>query len=514
MRVVTDSAWDHLEAWAAADPDAPALSQDDLVLSYAQLRNRVEADAGRLSALGVQRGDRVLLAGLNTIDWVCAFLAGMRAGAIVVPLNSRLGSAQLGPLVETVSPVLALVDDTQQHLFDHLGVAGPPLWHIASTEQRAGAVFGEVRPASLTGVEAPSADEPALLSFTSGTTGEPKGAVISHRALVSCAEAYRAVVGLPARSRTTALGPLFHNTGYVDQLVHMLVVGGQLDLVDRFSRRGAVEAMIRRPPDYLALVPSILRILMLHERADEVLASCRAVLTGGSPLPPAWIEELHRRWSSMRVHFAYGLTEFTSVSHMMPPAQLIEQPDAVGYPLDGVQCSIRDRDGSELPPGRSGEVWLSGPRRMIEYWGRPEESARVLQGEWLRTGDVGTTDREGLLRLHGRLNEVINRGGEKILPSRVEDLISASDDVAEVAVVGLPDPVLGQRVAAAVVLRPGRALNPDQLVAQLHDHLPDYAIPETVLAVDELPRGPVGKVDRTEIEALLSKRLESCSESL
>ncbi|MBC3190999.1 acyl--CoA ligase [Pseudonocardia sp. C8] len=503
---MVDTLTGYVDAWARHTPDAIVLSEAGTELGYAALQRRIDQDAGRLRALGVARGDRVALAGVNTIDWVCAFLGALRLGAVIVPLNSRLGAGQIRPLLDLLEPAVVLADDTQEPLLESLPPGTVPVYRISGSGDMAGR-FAHVRPEPLPPPDI-RPEDPALLAFTSGTTGAPKAAIISHGSLLASARSFRPHLRLTAASRTTVLVPLFHNTGYVDQLAHMIVVGGQVDLVRRFGRSDAITAMTRRPPDYLAMVPSILRMLMLTPEADTVFRDCTVIVLGGAALPAAWSAEMRARWPEIRILSGYGLTEFTSGSHVLPAEMLGAHPDAVGYPLDGVGCTVRAVDGTPCRPGEPGEVWLRGPMRMTGYWRRPDATAAALSGEWLRTGDLGTVDADGLLRLHGRINQVINRGGEKILPGELEDLLSASDAVAEVAVVGLPDPLLGERVAAAVVLKSGRRLDTGPLLRLLDGNVPDYAIPETVVAVDELPRNPTGKVDRAGTAELLRHRAD------
>ncbi|MFC9767201.1 class I adenylate-forming enzyme family protein [Rhodococcus jostii] len=500
-----NSVTDHVEHWAHHTPDAIAVSSFDTEISYAELLSLIDSTAARLSAAGVRPGDRVVLSGINTPAWVVTFLAALRMRAVIVPLNSRLGAEQLRPLIDLVEPRIVLVDHTQLEVFTTARIAesGTPVHPLGS---------GDITDA-FTGMPidhrwyAPGTEDRdtlALLSFTSGTTGNPKAASISHGSLVDSSSLYVPWMALRERAVSTILVPLFHNTGYVDQLGFMLVIGGQVDLVPRFRTTTAIDAMTRRPPSHLASVPSIYRMLMLTEHADTILGSCRHALVGGAGMPPAWSTEFFERWPELNLFHVYGLTEFTSATHLLPAEEIIDHGDTVGYPVAGVQCSIRDTDGNEVPVGAAGEVWVSGPMRMLEYWKRPDATADAFSGQWLRTGDVGAVDPDGRLRLLGRINQVINRGGEKILPTQLEDLLAHSTAIAEVAVVGLPDPVMGERIVAGVVLRDGHALDETDAKAQLHGRVPDYAVPEQFVIIDELPHNASGKIDRTHATELIS----------
>lgn len=502
-----NSITDHVEHWASHTPNAIAVSSFDTEISYAELLSLIDTTAARLSAAGVRPGDRVVLSGNNTPAWVVAFLAALRMRAVIVPLNSRLGSEQLRPLIELVEPRIVLVDDTQ---FAVLTTA-----QITESGTRIHALgSGDVTDA-FAGMpcdhrwNAPSSadrDTLALLSFTSGTTGDPKAASISHGSLVDSASVY--VPWMPFRERavSTILVPLFHNTGYVDQLGFMLVIGGQVDLVPRFRTTTAIDAMTRRPPSHLASVPSIYRMLMLTEHADVILGSCRHAIVGGAGMPPAWSAEFFERWPELNLFHAYGLTEFTSATHLLPAEEIRDHGDTVGYPVAGVHCSIRDPEGNEVPGGAAGKVWVSGPMRMLEYWKRPDATKDAFSGHWLRTGDIGAIDADGRLRILGRINQVINRGGEKILPTQLEYLLAQNTAIAEVAVVGLPDPVMGERIVAGVVLRGGHTLDETDARGQLQGRVPDYAIPEKFIALHELPYNASGKIDRKHATQLIAQQ--------
>jgi acyl-CoA synthetase (AMP-forming)/AMP-acid ligase II len=247
------------------------------------------------------------------------------------------------------------------------------------------------------------------------------------------------------------------------------------------------------------------RLLALDDRADAAFGRCRILAYGGSPMPPAWIAELCARWPQLRPFDIYGLTEFTSLSHANRPEHVLARPGSVGRPVADVEQQLVGSDGTRVPPGEEGELWLAGPTRMLRYWRAPEATARALRGRWLRTGDVGTLDEDGFLTLRGRTSEVIMRGGEKIYAARVERALSHVPAVAEAAVVGVPDPILQERVMACILPLPGTAFDEAAARAALADELPDYALPERFVVVDELPRNAAGKLDRRAVRSFLAE---------
>jgi long-chain acyl-CoA synthetase len=467
---------DALRYWAGVTPSRLALSAGAEELDYADLDLAVDQAARRLRGAGVGAGDRVALLGANSVEWVIVFLAGLRAGAIVVPLNTRLGPLELRRQLGVCDSRLIFADEALLPVID--GAA--PACALESLGSLSVAAHDD---------QAVPGSAPGLISFTSGTTGLPKGAVISHRALVRSASSFVPHLETSTTDSTLIAVPLFHNTGFADQLTQMLLVGGAVDVLREFHTEAAIEALARRPATYLIAVPSIYRLLMLHDRADEAFRVCRVAVYGGAPMPAPWIEELAARHPALRLFNCYGLTEFTSVSHLLDPEYALVRSDSVGRPVEGVGHRIAG----------DGEIWLSGPTRMTGYWRAEEETRRVLNGEWLRTGDLGRIDGDGFLTVLGRSADVINRGGEKIYAVSVETALSGLPTVTEAAVVGAPHEILQERVLAFVVPRAGF----DEEAARRHlvERVPDYAVPERFVLADELPRNAAGKIDRTVLRA-------------
>ncbi|WP_033294521.1 class I adenylate-forming enzyme family protein [Amycolatopsis jejuensis] len=485
-----------LSSWATAAPDRPALRCEDEAWTFRQLEHAVDRVAGALVADGISAGDRIALAGANSTSWVIVYLAALRAGAVIAPTSNRISPRQFRDQCTTLDAAMAVHDEAHRALVSEVDSRIPvrEMHSLVRTAlDRAAPVPPNRRPAG---------SDLALISFTSGSTGAPKGAVLTHDALLMGSAVTVDLVGTTPEDSTLVLVPLFHNTGFADQLGHMLLAGGCTHLLPRYRTAAAVEELSRRPVTYLVGVPSILRMLMLADDADRVFSRARTAFFGGSPMPGAWSSELLRRWPQVRLIHAYGLTEFTSACTALPPDLIVGCGDSVGLPLPEVRMKIVDDLGREVPAGTAGEVWVAGPTRMREYWRRPDLTAQKTAGEWLRTGDVGQVDDAGLLWLSGRTDDVINRGGEKILPATVESRLAELSAVAEAVVFGAPDPVLQARVVASVRLRPGAVFDEALARAHLAAALADYAVPgEWVLSEEEFPRTPSGKTDRAEVRA-------------
>jgi acyl-CoA synthetase (AMP-forming)/AMP-acid ligase II len=472
-----------VEHWARTTPHAPALGDAEHELTYAQLSEAVGRYRTWLGQHGAGSGDAVVLVGHNTVPWVLAYLAVLSIGGVIAPANNRLSPQQLADQTQLLEARLVLHDEAHVDMTGLVGTAPVvPLPELL--------LDVPVSPFS-----APGPDSAALVSFTSGTTGRPKGAVLSQRALAEASWAFVRVMATDSTASTLVLVPMFHNTGFIDQLGHMLLVGGRTDLLLRFSTSAAVARMTTKPVTYLAAVPSIHRLLMLADGADEALASVQLLLYGGSPMPHAWITEYLERWPGMQLFHGYGLTEYGSAISFLPPTYAETHGESVGFAVPETAIRIVDEDLRDCPPGTVGELWCQGPTMMMGYWNQPELTAAKIHEGWLRTGDLARLE-DGLYYIEGRVDDVINRGGEKILPAHVEGLLARIDGVAQACVFPVPDPILQNRVYAVVELRPGGSFDEAAARDGLRLQLPDYAVPEGIAVHESLPRTASGKIDR------------------
>ncbi|MUL79197.1 class I adenylate-forming enzyme family protein [Mycolicibacterium sp. CBMA 226] len=483
--------------WADTQPTAIALRCGATTLTWSELDDAVTRFGAVLNDRGVRMGDRVVLLGENSLEWVIAFLGCQRAHVIVVPMNTRLAPSQIVAQVAKVSAKLVL-HDAGLGGTDLGTLTGTPCVELTSLRHE----IGNERLDLVAAVGHPEgSDVPALISFTSGTTGIPKGAVISSTAMAELAHAFSNHFETGPADSTLIVVPIFHNTGFADQLAHMVASGGTTSLLRRYRTGDAAAELMARPATFLAAVPSMLRMLMLHDEADAIFSGVRAIMYGGSAMPEAWVQELQRRWPHLKLVHAYGLSEFTSVCTFLPSHLAATKAESVGLPLPGVQLRIVDESGHDVAPGDLGEVWVSGPTRMLGYWDEPGLTSEKMTGQWLRTGDVGRIDGDGLLWLHGRADDVINRGGEKIMPTFVESHIARHETIAAACAFGYPDHILQHRVAAAVETRAGAAFDERELVGFLRTCLPDYAIPDRWVVYDALPLNASGKFDRRTLRA-------------
>ncbi|GAB3199077.1 class I adenylate-forming enzyme family protein [Nocardioides hungaricus] len=484
--------------WASRRPQGLALRQGERSLTWRQLDKAVQASARALLARGLVAGDRVMLLGENSVEWVVTFLGAQRARIIVAPTNTRLSPAQVAEQARVLDAQAVIFGAELVDLVAEARDAGFACVEVSVLAAAAAELLED--PEGPEGLPFAAAEEPALVSFTSGTTGVPKGATISHGALYEMARSFSTYFQTGPDDTTLVMVPIFHNTGFVDQLAHMILSGGATSLLSRYRTSLAVEELVEHPVTYLAAVPSMLRMLMMHEGADQVFDGIGSIMFGGSPMPGAWTEEVGSRWPHLRLVHAYGLSEFTSVCTFLPPDMVSTKGESVGLPLPGVDVKVM-ADGRKAEVRETGEVWISGATRMIGYWRRPDLTSEKFVDRWLRTGDLGYLDDDGYLWLAGRQDDVINRGGEKILPTFVESQIARHASIATASVFAYPDEVLQQRVAAAVELRAGWSFDEDALRLHLAQSMPDYAIPDRWVLYDELPLTASGKVDRRAVAA-------------
>jgi fatty-acyl-CoA synthase len=475
--------------WAERTPDAVFVTESDRgrALTYGQVTGEVARFRAQLRELGVGRGDRVAILADNSARWSVAYLAAIAHGAVAAPLNTRHAAGDLDRVLDDLDPA-AVVGD-------------PPYLARLTGRHRSRRVLST--DGDLPGRSAPALDgsdarpgEIGVLCYTSGTTGDPRGVMIRNGSLVRNAGMFAHLFQSGADSATAVVCPLFHNTGYNDGLAHMLLAGGRVDVPRRFDPPTVARALAEGRYTFLIGVPTIYgRMLPLLEAAPPPPGSAPWFAYGGAPMPAPLAARLSEVVPGVRFVNVYGMSEATSMTHYLPWRPGPRDLTAVGVAVPG----IRDR----IAPG--GELQVDTPTAMAGYWNNPEATREKFDGPWLRTGDLARLEADGLLRIVGRVDELINRGGEKIPPVEVESAIAAHPDVVEASVVGLPDRDLGQVVGAAVVARAGSVLDAAQLGRFLADRIADYKSPRKVRFVAALPRNPNGKIERDEVRRLLNE---------
>ncbi|GHJ29434.1 hypothetical protein TPA0910_38670 [Streptomyces hygroscopicus subsp. sporocinereus] len=507
-------------------PGHPALAYFDGRLTYREVDELSDGIAGHLAERGFRPGDRLAIMLQNTPHFVLALLGAWKAGGTVVPVNPMYKSAELGHILgdaevsalvcsrhawedyvrgtAAASPVrIALTADARdlQTRDDERVLRDEPIPVPGDTEDLLDAARAGARPPS---VPPPGTDDIALISYTSGTSGTPKGAINTHGNISYNADRQHLLHELPAGSTLFALAPLFHITGMVCQLCACLAGAGTLALAYRFETGVVLDAFAEHRPAYTVGPSTAFMALMAHPQATrDHFSSFRIISSGGAPLPPALVERFQTTLGPY-LHNGYGLTECTAPCASVPPGvrapvDPVSGTLAVGVPSADTVVRIVDEAGEDVPFGEQGEIAVRGPMVVPGYWRRPEATEAALPDGELRTGDIGFMDEGGWLYVVDRKKDMINASGFKVWPREVEDVLYTHPAVREAAVVGKPDAYRGETVKAYVSLRSGAGATPDELSAYCAERLAAYKYPREVEILPELPKTASGKILRREL---------------
>jgi long-chain acyl-CoA synthetase len=487
-------------------PDRPAIVEDRAI-TYCELDELVRRIATGLSELGVTRDDRVALLLGNCWEFLASVFACNRIGAIVVPIGIRQREAELTFLLNDSGAKVLLFESD-------LAGAVPPRSKVPALAHSfvvRGAVAG-TRPfsdllatsATARRVSGLSEEDVAVILYTSGTTGQPKGAQLTHLGIIHSAITFARCHELSETDRGLVAVPLSHVTGLVGVALSTMIVGGCVVLMRQAYKTTDFLALASRETiTYSILVPTIYTLcVMSPELFAHDLSSWRIGCFGGAPMPVKTIEMLADKLPHLRLINAYGATETTSPSTVMPQTQWRDHFDSVGITVPCGQIKVVDESGAEVPKGVEGELWISGPMVVPGYWRRPDANqSEFINGFW-RSGDIGSMDADGFVRLFDRKKDMINRGGFKVFSAEVENVLSGLAGVLECAVVGHPDPVLGERVQAIVVVPEGSAVTPETVQQYCAERLADYKVPENItVRTQPLPRNANGKIQKTELRS-------------
>jgi acyl-CoA synthetase (AMP-forming)/AMP-acid ligase II len=476
-------------------PDAEALVEDSTVLSHAQAAAAASRVARRLLARGVRPGDRIALALPNGWRYAVAYSGVQLAGAMAVLVNTRFTPPEIEYVLNDSGASYTIVDSET--------VARVPLvcphWDV--DELTAPGPEAE----DLPGVSLAGTDVANIL-YTSGTTGQPKGAMQTHGNLVFNAGTCGTVMGAGSSDRTLVIAPLFHATGIVSQLVGFGAHGAARVFVPRFTATGMRTALIEHRITFFAGVTAMIQLMLADPTFDPAdLPALRTVCFGGAPVAEAFLMEASERLPAVTFANVWGLTEATSIVTCAMGKAWLDRPWSVGRPVPGVDVAVAvDGERLEVPdPAAVGELWVRGPLVTAGYWHRPEPTAETFRSDgWLRTGDIGRIDADGSVQVLDRLKDMIIRGGENVYSLEVEGVLARHPAVADVAVVGVPDTVMGERVRAVVVTRPGETLSLEALRVWAATQLADYKLPVELVPVEELPRNANGKILKRDLAAM------------
>lgn len=515
-------------AAVARAPERPAIHYFDATLSYAEIDGLSDALASALTAGGVVRGDRVALYLQNVPQFVIGLVASWKAGATAVSINPMNRERELGLLLDDSRPAAILAHESAYQ--EVLGKVLPqhPVAMVITTSELEFQTRQDARLFASSALRRPvtthdfmdcidryrgtvplpveyAPSDVAMLVYTSGTTGLPKGAMNTHGNVAFTAQVYRDWIELPEGAGVLGIAPLFHITGLIGHIALSFLLAGPLTLAYRFEPGVVLDAIVEHRPRFTIGAITALIALMNHPAATaQSLSSLQAIYSGGAPIAPAVVEDFERRFG-IYIRNAYGLTETTSPSTLTPKDRRGPvDPDfgalSVGVPTFNTEIRIADVEtGQPVKPGESGEILIRGPQVVPGYWNKPAESAEAIRDGWLHTGDIGVIDQHGWLYLVDRKKDMINAAGYKVWPREVEDVLYTHPAVREAAVVGVPDAYRGESVKAVVSLKPGMSATAEEITAFCKARMAAYKYPRVVQFLPELPKTVTGKILRREL---------------
>lgn len=488
-------------------PHEPAIWFEGATTTHGEFAHRVRRAAAALDALGVRRGDRVAWFGANHPSALETLYACGQLGAIWVPVNARFTAPEARYVLEHSGASVVVHGREHGTTADVLRAQLPAVRHWAAVEPP---VEGGARSLDwqrlLSGVEpvlrdeAVSLDDPCLIMYTSGTTGRPKGATLTHANMTwSCLNQVMGFDFTPDE-RTLGLAPLFHIGGLNGTLNPTLLRGGCVVLLRGFDPQAALRVIVEQRVTSFFAVPTMLDALSRQPDFDAVdLSALRTVGAAGAPLPLP----LLRTWldRGITVQQAYGMTESAPSGTVLDSADAVAKVGSAGRAQFFVDVRVVRGDGTECAPGEIGEVVLSGPNIMAGYWNDPEATAAAVVDGWYHSGDAGTMDEDGYLHIRDRYQDMIISGGENVYPAEVESALLELPEVLEAAVIGVPDPRWGEVGLAVVVPAPGPAVDPEGIRTALRARLAGFKVPHRVEFTAELPKTATGKIRKPELRA-------------
>jgi len=500
---------DWIQCHADTTPDKPAILFEGGAISYASLARRIDSCVRVLrDGLGIKPGDRIAYLGQNTPEQIALLFACARVGAILLPLNWRLAAAEHVQLLQHADPLALFMDSA---FTDHINGVREQLGAIPLVSFGAAgkgwtsfdvlAELGRGQP-PVPGPAGLSEDDGVLLCYTSGTTGTPKGALLSSRALAWNAANSVDMHAMTAADMVLTVLPMFHVGGLNIQTMPALFVGATVVLLRQFDTDLFYQAFEQFPITLTLVVPTVMLAIMADDRwakgrMTSWATSLRIISIGSTVVPESLVTAVCDR--GVPLLQVYGSTETCPIAAYTSPVDAQRKPASTGKTAKHCEIRIVDKKGELVETGVSGEILVRGPNVMNEYWRDADATREAFSGRWLHTGDIGHFDAEGFLYVDGRLTDMIISGGENIYPALIENLLAECDEIEEVAVVGRPDDYWGEVVVAVVVVKTGCELDSGRIVEFCDGRISRFSCPREAVIVDRLPRNPMGKVLKEEV---------------
>ncbi|MDE3175397.1 MAG: long-chain fatty acid--CoA ligase [Pseudomonadota bacterium] len=487
---------------ALRTPERKALHFEDRVWTYGQMQRDIEDCAARLAALGAAKGERVAFLGHNQPMFLFAMFACARLGAIFVPLNFRLTGAELAFMIEDCAACALIVDETHRGVIAPQLARLPSLKAVVSAEQPAQWTAGEPAPTTQTPARE---DDVAVIMYTSGTTGRPKGAMLTHGNFWWNNASAMHTLDLLADDVSIVAAPIFHIGGLNVTTLATLQKGALVVLQRTFDPGRALAAIAAHRATSMFGVPAMFLFMAQNPAfAATDLSSLRLLIVGGAPCPLPVLKTYLARGVSMQQ--GYGLTETSPMVSFLAPEYALTKVGSSGRTPMFVEVEIVGSDGERVEtPGAQGEILVRGPNVFKGYWGLPEATAKAIDPQgWFHTGDAGFLDAEGFLTISDRIKDMIITGGENVYPAEIESELMRHPAIAEVGVIGEPEPQWGERIVAVAALKPGASLTLDELRAFAQERLAAYKLPRRLELVSALPRNATGKILKYQLRLALA----------
>ncbi len=481
------------EYWGRWQPDSVMVEMSGAKATWGEFEERTRRIAVGLREHGVRPADRVGILGANSIAWCELVVGTLRAGAAVVPLNTRCTTPELAHMVDTVEPRLVAYDTACQPVFAPLADDRADIIRLSLDD----VAEADVTMASLRASEGElpnidiETDDPAIIAFTSGTTGHPKGAVLSHGNVLATINHHTRFENYGSDTKMLCAVPLAFTGGIINNLMVTYGAGGTL-LLEEFNPARALEVIVSTPVTAITAVPIMYEALaQLPEFENADLSALTTAVTGGAVVPEALLRVYEAK--GVQIRQAYSLTEATASSTVLPRSHAITKRHTAGLPCIHTQVRVADPDGNDVPAGETGEILVRGPGVFQGYWNNPQATASVIVDGWLHTGDLGRLDDDGFLAVVDRKKDMIISGGINVYPAEIERAISEFPGVTEVAAMGVKHDRWGETVA--VIVRGD--VDVDALYLYCRENLADYKVPRYIERADQpLPRSMSGKILR------------------
>jgi long-chain acyl-CoA synthetase len=485
-----------LEETTSKHGDRPALKLDDATVTYEQLDEASARAAALLKSKGLEPGDRVGIMLPNVPYFAIAYYGVLRAGGVVVPMNVLLKGREVSfYLTDPEAKLLFAWHDFAEAAEKGAEEAGAEVIDVQAGEFEK--LLGEHEPDRE--VVERDGDDTAVILYTSGTTGKPKGAELTHENMYKNAEVAAGLGEVSEEDVLLGALPLFHSFGQTCGLNAGVYTGSLLTMIPRFDPGKALEIIQRDKVTVFQGVPTMYTAMLQYDDKDDYDISClRTCMSGGSAMPVEILKGFEEAFGC-KVLEGYGLSETSPVASFNHPDR-DRKPGSIGTPIEGVEMKVVDDDGNEVDQGEVGEIVIKGHNVMKGYWNREEATEEAIKDGWFYTGDMAKIDEDGYFFIVDRKKELIIRGGYNVYPREIEEVLYEHPAVAEVAVVGVPDEKMGEEVGAAVALKKDQDVSEDELRDFVKNEVANYKYPRKIWFVDELPKGPTGKILKREIE--------------